>query len=94
MVPYKLRIPAETVSLLRGLHPVLKQKVRAALQEILADPQAGNPLKDELKGLWSFRLKKIRIIFRLSGGKHIDIIAIGPRSGIYEETYRLLQKHK
>ena len=91
---YKLRISAETASLVRGLHPVLKQKVRTALREILADPQAGKPLKDELKGLWSFRLKKIRIIYRFTDKKYIDIIAIGPRSRIYQETYRLIKKHK
>jgi mRNA interferase RelE/StbE len=91
---YKLRISAETASLVRGLHPVLKQKVRAAFREIIDDPRTGKPLKDELKGLWSFRIKKIRIIYRFTDKKYIDIIAIGPRSRIYQETYRLIKKHK
>ena len=93
-MPYKLRIPKDTVSLIRGLHPQLKKKVRMALQEIIDDPHTGKALKDELKGLWSYRIKKIRIIYRFTSRKYIDIIALGPRKSIYEETYKLLMKKK
>ena len=91
-MPYKMRISNDTVSLIRGLHPQLKNKIRAALQEIADDPHTGKTLKDELKGLWSYRIKRIRIIYRFTGKKYIDIIAIGPRKNIYEETYKLLKK--
>ena len=93
-MPYKLRIPNDTVSLIRGLHPELKKKIRAVLQEITDDPHTGKALKDELKGLWSYRIKRIRVIYRFTGKKYIDIIAIGPRRSIYEETYKLLKKKK
>ena len=89
---YKLRISDDTVSLIRGLHPELKKKIRAALQKIIDNPHTGKALKDELQGLWSFRLKKIRIIYRFTGKKIIDIIAIGPRRNIYKETYKLIKK--
>jgi len=36
----RLKIPDDIAALIRGLHPDLKQKVRAALGEILADPAA------------------------------------------------------
>jgi mRNA interferase RelE/StbE len=91
---FKLRIQNETVSLIRDLHPQLKKKIRAALQEITDDPHTGKVLKDELKGLWSYRIKRIRIIYRFTSKKYIDIIAIGPRKNIYEETYKLLKKKK
>ena len=93
-MPYKLRISDELVSLIRGLHPLLKLKIRTALFEIMNDPHAGKALKDELKGLWSYRLKRIRIVYRITGKKYIDIIAIGPRKNIYEKTYKLLKKNK
>ena len=94
-MPYKLRIPNDTVSLIRGLHPQLKKKIRAALQEITVNPHTGKALKDELKGLWSYPIKKIRIIYRFTTKKkYIDIIAIGPRKNIYEETFKLLKKKK
>jgi mRNA interferase RelE/StbE len=93
-MPYILRIPVDTVSLIRGLHPQLKKKIRAALQEIALDPHTGKALKYELKGLRSYRLKRIRIIYRFTSKKYVDIIAIGPRRNIYEETYKLLKKKK
>ena len=92
-MPYKLRIPNDTVSLIRGLHPQLKKKIRAALQEIIDDPHTGKALKDYLKGLWSYRIKRIRIIYRFTTKKYIDIIAIGSRKNIYEETFKLLKKN-
>ena len=93
-MPYKLRIPDDTVSLIRGLHPQLKKKIRAALQEITDNPHTGKALKDELKELWSYRMKRIRIIYRFTSKKYIDIIALGPRNNIYKETYKLLKKKK
>ena len=91
-MPYKLKIPKDTVSLIRGLHPQLKKKIKTALQEITNDPHTGKTLKGELKGLWSYRIKRIRIIYSLTSKKYIDIIAIGPRKNIYEETYKLLKR--
>jgi mRNA interferase RelE/StbE len=91
---YKLRIPDNLVTLIRGLHPQLKKKIRAALLQISNDPHSGKALKDELEGLCSYRIKRIRIIYRVPGKNFIDIIAIGPRQKIYEETYRILKKKK
>ena len=93
-MPYKLRIPDETVSLIRGLHPQLKIKIRSALQKISNHPYSGKALKEELKGLWSYRIKRVRIVYRFKDKKYIDIIAIGPRQTIYAETYKLLKKKR
>jgi mRNA interferase RelE/StbE len=49
-------------------------------------------LKDELAGLRSFRVSRFRIIYRISARDIIDIVAIGPRRSIYQETYRLILK--
>ena len=73
---YKLRIPNDTVSLIRGLHPELKKKIRAALLEITDDPLSGKPLKDELHGLWSYRIKKIRIINEKNIGGQFAILVL------------------
>jgi mRNA interferase RelE/StbE len=88
---HKLRVPQDVAELVRGLHPQLKRKVRAALERILSHPHSGKPLKDELAGLWSFRVGKFRLIYRLSS-RQVDLIAFGPRARIYEETYRLVRK--
>ncbi len=87
----KLKVPDIVAILIRNLHPHLKKKVKASLKTIVSDPHSGKPLKDELAGLRSFCVSRFRIIYRISGKKLIEIIAIGPREYIYEETFRLLK---
>ena len=89
---YKLRIPYEVAGLIQSLHPHLKLKIRSSLQAILSDPRAGKALKEELAGLWSFRVRRFRIVYRIKGGRKIDIVAIGPRETIYQETFLLIKK--
>ncbi len=91
---YRLRISEDIVKLIRELHPLLKKKVRGALQKIVNDPYCGKALRDELNGLYSLRASRFRIIFRLSEGKIIEIVAIGPRKNIYEETFRIISKKR
>ena len=87
---YKLKMPDEMRELIRHLHPAMKQKVRVALAEILANPGCGKTLRGELRGIRSFRVSKSRIIYR-AVAQVIGVIALGPRRSIYEETLRLLQ---
>ena len=88
----KLRVPEEIVTLIRGCHPQLKRKIRAGLRHIMAEPESGKGLKDELEGLQSYRISRFRITYRRSSRRSIDIVAIGPRKIIYEETYRIIKK--
>jgi mRNA interferase RelE/StbE len=88
----KLRVPDDIVALIRGCHPQLKRKIRSGLRHIVTEPEAGKSLKDDLEGLKSYRIRRFRIIYRISSKQTIDIIAIGPRKAIYEETYRIIKK--
>jgi len=90
--PYRLRVPPHLEELIRGLHPELKRKVRAALDVIRADASAGKELRDDLAGLRSFRLGRFRIVYRLGPRRLIELIALGPRRSIYEETLRLVRR--
>lgn len=90
----KLRMSDDAVALVRSLHPHLKKKVRAAFEILLREPQTGKALKDELAGLRSFRVGRYRVIYRVPGGKELDIVAVGPRERIYEDTYLLIRKAK
>lgn len=90
----KLIIPDDVAEFVRRMHPYLKKKLKASLKIILSDPDSGKILKDELTGLRSFRVGSFRIIYRISTRKIIEIVAIGPRERIYEETFRLLKKSK
>ena len=88
----KLRVPDEVAASIRRLHPHLKKKVRFALEAISSDPLSGKALKDDLQGLRSFRVSRFRIVYRIDARKEIEIVTIGPRRIIYEETLRLLKR--
>ena len=89
---HKLRIPDDLVRLIRKMHPQLKGKVRAALDEITRNPDSGKVLKFELLGLRSYRVGRMKIIYRTGNHRIIELVAIGPRKTIYEETYRLINQ--
>jgi mRNA-degrading endonuclease RelE of RelBE toxin-antitoxin system len=88
---HKLRISNPLVLLIRGLHPEIQEKIRGSLKTVVAQPHNGNPLKDAMEGLRSFKVKRLRIIYRMTTQEEIQILAIGPREQIYEETYRLIK---
>jgi len=88
----RLRVPDHIVYLIRKSHPEIKIKFRAGLEYIQKEPEAGHSLKDDLKGLKSYRLGRYRIVYRISTENIIDIVAIGPRTTIYEETFRIIKK--
>ena len=87
----RVRVPDDVAALIRGLHPDLKKKVQSALRDIVEDPGVGKVLRDELAGLRSCRVSRFRIVYRVAGGV-IEIVAVGPRSTIYHETWRRVQK--
>src|SRR5438876_11814683 len=82
-----LKVPETVRDLIRHLHPEMKRKVRLAINDILRDPACGKPLERELKGYWSLRMGRYRIIYRPDKAG-AEIAAIGPRKTIYEETER------
>ena len=89
---HELRVPDHLVELIRGLHPEIKRKVRGSLRTLVIEPHTGKFLKDEMERLRSFKVKRLRIIYRTAEQREIQIVAIGPREQIYEETYRLIRK--
>ncbi len=92
---YRLKTTEAIALFIRKAHPHLKKKFRAALKIILEDPEIGKSLKEDLEGLYSYRVGKFRIIYRVSSREFlIELFAIGPRSSIYEETFRLIKKNK
>lgn len=91
MADSRLKVPATVRSIVRRLPPELKRKVRSALGDILDDPTCGKALKEALEGYWSLRVGRTRIIYRPAGGT-IEVVAIGPRKSIYEETARQIRR--
>lgn len=87
----KLRASDAVRALLRHLHPELKKKIKATLETLLLDPSYGKALKAELLGLRSVRVGRLQVIYRITSAT-IDLVAIGPRRTVYEETIRLLRR--
>ncbi len=88
---HKLKISDKVRDLIRHLHPELKQKIRTVLSEIMDNPSCGKSLLGELEGMRSFRVGRLRLIYR-STSDVIEVVAIGPRRSIYEETLRFIKK--
>lgn len=89
---YKLVVAKDVEELIRTMHPSLKKKVKASLRIVLSEPYSGKALMDELSGLRSFRVSSFRIIYRIKEPRQIELVAIGPRERIYEETFRIIEK--
>jgi mRNA-degrading endonuclease RelE of RelBE toxin-antitoxin system len=49
----------------KALNDGHRQLVRGALETIDEDPIAGAPLFEPLRGLWSFRTGRVRILYRI-----------------------------
>ena len=90
---WKVRMPEDLASLIRGMHPGFKKKVRASLQIILSDPTSGKALRDDLTGLRSFKIGRLRMVYKVSK-MEVQVVAIGSRSRIYEETSRLVRQER
>lgn len=87
-----LKVPDEVACLIRNMHPILKRKIRAGLKMVSEDPESGKSLKNELQGLRSLRVSRFRIIYRVNRDQIIEIVAIGPRERIYQETLVLVRR--
>ena len=74
---------------------MIKSQIRSALQAIMEDLFCGKSLKEELHGLRSYRVKKYRVIYKIvPEKKELEVIAIGPRRNIYEETFKIISKEE
>jgi mRNA interferase RelE/StbE len=90
----RFRVPDEVARLVRGLHPDIKRKVRAALDRLAQDLEAGKALQGDLQGLRSLKVARLRVIYRAPARRVIEIVAIGPRDRVYEETLRLVSAER
>lgn len=88
---YRIKVPDSVGALLRGMHPQLKQKIKSSFKIILSNPNEGKALKGEMAELRSFRVSRFRIVYRVRKGI-IEVVAVGPRERIYEETLLHLRR--
>lgn len=87
MTPFLPNIPPEIAEIIRHLSPEVKRGVKQALRVLSDNPEAGEPLRRELAGLWKYRVRRYRIVYSIDGQlRLLRILAVGLRRGIYEEV--------
>jgi mRNA-degrading endonuclease RelE of RelBE toxin-antitoxin system len=93
--PYRARYTREAAGRIRKLHPQIKREVREGIRALLDAPLAGHALQFDLEGLWSYRVRRHRIIYRIHDDEaSLDIVYVGPRRTVYEELRALLLEQR
>jgi mRNA interferase RelE/StbE len=93
MAAYRPDIPPHVAEIIRRLPPDVKRSVKQALRSLSVDPFSGAPLMRELSGLWKFKVRRFRIIYKLERkARIIRIFAIGHRREVYEELADRLRR--
>ena len=86
MKPYSIVYTTEARTKIRHLHPVIKQQIRASLEQLGINPWLGKRLQRELSGVFSLRFKSYRVLYWVDENKQrIEILTLGPRKTIYEQ---------
>ncbi len=70
------------------MYPQLKKKIRIAPEIIRDNLCSSKALRTELEGLMTFRVSRFKIISE----DLIELVDVGPRKTIHQETYRLINK--
>jgi mRNA interferase RelE/StbE len=95
MPGWRLSVRTAAARVIRHLAPEIKRAVKAALLQLLADPASGEPLHGELTGLWKYRVRRYRVVYKVDRtAKSVEIVAVGQRLSIYEEVAGLMNRAK
>ena len=92
MTSYRVSVPPQLADTIRHLSPAVKRDTKQALRILSRDPHAGLPLERELKGLWKYRIRSFRMVYRMvAEDRLIQVMAVGPRDTIYDVVRAFLK---
>lgn len=75
---YRVLVPPHVEKKIARFHPDVKQMIRAALDGLASNPYEGKPLKEALRGLYSYRVARYRIIYSIHDQiLEVHVIALG-----------------
>jgi len=86
-VPLTPVLPPHVAEAIRTLPPEIKRHVREAIRALCIEPRLGQPLRGELTGLWKYRVRRYRIVYRVVATA-LQIHAVGHRREVYEQAVR------
>lgn len=92
MTSHRVRFTPESSRLIAKLPPEVKKLVRSAVDDLRQDPYAGSELAGEFTGYRSLKVRRYRVIYRLSDDESsLEIYHVGHRRDVYETLRLLLQ---
>lgn len=88
MFLYSPDIPPEVAAVIRKLPPDVKKGVKEALRALAMDPYLGETLTGALQGLMKYRVRRYRIVYKISG-RRLRVYGVGHRREIYDQMTRI-----
>ena len=83
---YELLITQRFKKDFKKLESDVQNRIIIGLEGLKDDPQKGKPLARELKDLWSYRIGKCRVIYRIAKKERLIIAEhVGYRREIYKK---------
>ena len=87
----RVRYTPEVSGIIKKLHPTIKARIGAGINDILRAPLVGRELQFELIGFRSLHVGRHRIIYRINDEEScIEILFVGHRRDVYESFRDLL----
>jgi len=81
---YKVLLSSQAGKFYKKLQRNVRARVREALISLEDKPHAGKRLHGDLRGNYSLRVGKLRIIYNIiEKDKTVYVVAVGPRKAIY-----------
>lgn len=91
---YKIQLAPSVAQSFTTLHPEIRQQLKSGLQELAKAPYSGKILQDELSDFSTYKIKRYRIIYKVSEKQQIiKIFMIGHRKGIYDLLTQLVRNN-
>lgn len=90
MIYFEIDIPPHISQVVSRLAPDIKKGVKEALKALAQNPDLGEPLVDDLKGLWKYKVRRYRIIYKPDRPKRLlRIYAVGHRKEVYDKRVKI-----
>jgi len=88
---YQAKVTVAASEAGKKLAPEIRAAAKEAMRKLCANPYVGKELREELRGFWTYRFNRYRIIYMIDVEKKWIIVqAIGHRRDIYERFNELL----
>ncbi len=69
----ELRFTRRAARDIRKMSPELRGRLEIALDQLIDDPKAGDPLHGDWEGYWKLRMGDYRIIYRIANTHVVEV---------------------